>query len=68
MTMARLAGVLAAAGQQLAVDAPPRGGGRGASPTVGGLLATGAAGPRRLRYGTPRDLVLGVTVVRPDGA
>ncbi len=68
VTMARLAGVLAAAGQQLAVDAPPRGGGgRGVSPTVGGLLATGAAGPRRLRYGTPRDLVIGVTVVRPDG-
>ena len=67
VTMARLAGVLAAAGQQLAVDAPPRGLGRRASPTVGGLLATGAAGPRRLRYGTPRDLVIGVTVVRPDG-
>ena len=67
VTLARLAGVLAAAGQQLAVDAPPGGGSRGASPTVGGLLATGAAGPRRLRYGTPRDLVIGVTVVRPDG-
>ncbi len=67
VTMAQLDGVLAAAGQQLAVDAPPRGGGRGASPTVGGLLATGAAGPRRLRYGTPRDLVIGVTVVRADG-
>ncbi len=67
VTLARLAGVLAAAGQQLAVDAPPGGGRRAASPTVGGLLATGAAGPRRLRYGTPRDLVIGVTVVRPDG-
>jgi glycolate oxidase FAD binding subunit len=42
----------------------------GSSPgggTVGGALATGAAGPRRLRYGTPRDLVIGVTVIRADG-
>ena len=37
------------------------------SPTVGGVLATGAAGPRRLRYGTARDLLIGVTVVRADG-
>ncbi len=66
VTMARLAEVLAAAGQQLAVDVPP-GVARNGSPTVGGLLATGAAGPRRLRYGTPRDLVIGVTVVRADG-
>src|SRR5215472_3617715 len=45
-------------------------GGDGAYPaggTVGGTLATGAAGPRRLRYGTPRDLVIGLTVVRADG-
>ena len=35
--------------------------------TVGGTLATGTAGPRRLRYGTPRDLVIGITVVRADG-
>jgi glycolate oxidase FAD binding subunit len=36
--------------------------------TVGGLLATGVAGPLRLRYGTPRDLAIGITVVRADGA
>jgi len=50
------------------VDGP--GGGSGAHPgggTVGGTLATAAAGPRRLRYGTPRDLVIGVTVIRADG-
>ena len=40
---------------------PPRGG------TVGGVLAAGAAGPLRLRYGTPRDLNIGITVVRADG-
>jgi glycolate oxidase FAD binding subunit len=36
--------------------------------TVGGLIATGVAGPLRLRYGTPRDLLIGVTMVRADGA
>jgi glycolate oxidase FAD binding subunit len=35
--------------------------------TVGGLVATGAAGPYRARYGTMRDLLLGVTVVQADG-
>ena len=44
--------------------APPHGTGAG---TIGGVLATGAAGPLRLRYGTPRDLAIGITVVRADG-
>ena len=35
--------------------------------TIGGVLATGTAGPLRLRYGTPRDLAIGITVVRADG-
>jgi glycolate oxidase FAD binding subunit len=35
--------------------------------TIGGLIATGAAGPYRARYGTMRDLLVGVTVVRADG-
>jgi glycolate oxidase FAD binding subunit len=35
--------------------------------TVGGLIATGAAGPYRARYGTMRDLLVGLTVVRADG-
>lgn len=35
--------------------------------TVGGILATGDAGPLRHRYGAPRDLVLGMTVVLSDG-
>jgi glycolate oxidase FAD binding subunit len=75
--MRRLGEVLAAAGQQLALDGPGDGpvpagaepaGTEPAGPgTVGGTLATGTAGPRRLRYGTPRDLVIGITVVRADG-
>jgi glycolate oxidase FAD binding subunit len=73
----QLAGVLAVAKQQLALDPPPAipngvmaGHWAAAAPetaTVGGMLATGSAGPRRLRYGTPRDLIIGITVVRPDG-
>jgi glycolate oxidase FAD binding subunit len=62
-TLAALQGALAAHGQQLALDPP--------SPeraTIGGLVATGAFGPRRARYGTIRDLIIGVTLVRADGA
>jgi glycolate oxidase FAD binding subunit len=36
--------------------------------TIGGLLATGDAGPRRLAYGSLRELVIGATMVFPDGA
>jgi glycolate oxidase FAD binding subunit len=60
VTLGHLADVLAGAGQRLAVEGP-------ASATVGGVLAAGAAGPLRLRYGAPRDLLIGITVVRPDG-
>lgn len=35
--------------------------------TLGGLLATGDAGPSALVHGTLRDLVIGVTVVLADG-
>ncbi len=48
-------------GQQLALDQPRPGA------SVGGTLATARSGARRLQYGAPRDLVLGVTMVRADG-
>ena len=35
--------------------------------TIGGTLATSSSGPKRLLYGTARDLVLGVTAVTPTG-
>jgi glycolate oxidase FAD binding subunit len=54
---------LAAAGQWLALDPPTE----VAGATIGGLLATGESGARRLRYGGLRDLVIGVTIVRADG-
>jgi len=59
-TIGQLSAALGGAGQQLALDVP-------AEATVGGVVATGTAGPRRLRYGAPRDLLIGLTVVRPDG-
>ncbi|WP_150250167.1 FAD-binding oxidoreductase [Nocardiopsis deserti] len=59
--VAELYDVLAAAGQRLSAD-PVRTGG-----TVGGMVATGVSGPRRLLTGALRDLVIGMTVVRADG-
>ena len=35
--------------------------------TIGGIVATGAFGPRRARYGAVRDLIIGVQLVRADG-
>jgi glycolate oxidase FAD binding subunit len=35
--------------------------------TVGGIVATNDSGPRRHRYGAPRDLIIGVDLVRADG-
>jgi glycolate dehydrogenase FAD-binding subunit len=58
--MGSVAVILSAAGQRLALDVPP-------DVTVGGMIATGLAGPLRFRYGSPRDLLIGITVVRPDG-
>ena len=35
--------------------------------TIGGMTATNASGPSRLRYGSTRDLVLGMRVVQSSG-
>ena len=39
----------------------------GEAHTVGGVAATGISGPLRFRYGTMRDLLLGVRFVQADG-
>ena len=59
----RLAGLqsaLAAFGQRLSLDPP-------GDPTLGECLLDDLSGPLRHRFGTMRDLVIGVTVVLPDG-
>jgi glycolate oxidase FAD binding subunit len=58
--LSALAAQLAEQNQMLALDPP-------GDPTVGACLAGSLSGPRRHRYGAPRDLVLGVTVVLADG-
>jgi glycolate oxidase FAD binding subunit len=58
--MGDVAAALAAAGQEIALDVP-------AGATAGGVVASGLAGPRRLRYGSPRDLLIGITIVLANG-
>lgn len=62
LTAGAFATRLAARRQWLPVDPPGV-----ATRTVGGLAATAASGPLRARYGTLRDLVLGVRFVQADG-
>jgi glycolate oxidase FAD binding subunit len=58
---AELAATLAEAGQECVLDP------RSNDATVGGLLATGLSGHRRLRHGPLRDRVLEVRFVSGDG-
>jgi glycolate oxidase FAD binding subunit len=62
MTLSAVQAHLAPYGQHLPLEAedPDRA-------TIGGLIATTTAGPLRLSAGTPRDLVLWVEAVQPDG-
>lgn len=39
----------------------------GAKSSLGGIVATNAAGPLRLRYGAPRDMVIGMRIATTDG-
>jgi glycolate oxidase FAD binding subunit len=58
--LAELGEALAASGQRLSLDPP-------GDPTVGAVVAGNLSGPLRHRFGAPRDLVLGVTLVLADG-
>jgi len=62
ITLAELDRVLEQHGQMLPLDVADR-----ARSTVGGAVATNAYGRRRQRYGTAKDLIVGVGIVRPDG-
>jgi glycolate oxidase FAD binding subunit len=55
--------MLEAGGQSLRFT-PPR---SAWTSTVGGAVATNAAGIHRFRYGSPRDQLIGITAVRADG-
>jgi glycolate oxidase FAD binding subunit len=57
-----LQALLSTKGQMLALDPPwPD------RATIGGVVATNAFGPRRTRYGSIRDLIIGISLVRADG-
>ena len=61
-TLQQLQQTLAEHGQRLALDPlwPEQA-------TIGGILATNDSGPLRIRFGSLRDLVIGITLVLPDG-
>ena len=59
--LAELQAQVGRAGQLLGLDPPEDGA------TLGGVVSANASGPRRLRYGTTRDLLIGITVVLADG-
>jgi glycolate oxidase FAD binding subunit len=61
-TVGKLQKTLAEHGQTLAIDPlwPEQA-------TIGGILATNDSGSLRVRFGSLRDLIIGVTIVLPDG-
>ena len=61
-TVQKLQGALAQHGQRLALDAawPEKA-------TIGGILSTNESGALRVRFGSLRDLIIGVTLALPDG-
>jgi glycolate oxidase FAD binding subunit len=62
MTLANLQRTLAPHGQRLALDAP-----HPELATLGGLVSTNGFGPLRTRFGSLRDLIVGVSLIRADG-
>src|SRR3989475_5674930 len=62
ITLAEFQAKLATKGQWLALDPPDA-----QQATIGGILASNASGPKRLRYGTARDMVIGLRVVQANG-
>lgn len=62
MTLGSLTAVLARNHQRLTLDPP-----NGDRATVGGVLAANDSGPVRFAYGTARDIVIGMSMIEPDG-
>jgi glycolate oxidase FAD binding subunit len=61
-TLASANAILAEAGQWLPLDPS-----YAACATIGGIVATNDSGPRRHKYGAPRDLIIGVEMALCDG-
>ena len=61
-TLARVQDVVRAHGQRLALDPP-----QPDRATIGGIVAANAFGPLRTRFGSVRDLIIGVSIIRSDG-
>lgn len=62
LTLGALQAQLAKKEQRLALDPPDD-----EQSTIGGILASNASGPKRLRYGSARDMVIGLHVVQANG-
>ena len=62
ITLDALNASLAQHGQYLPLDPPCP-----SRATIGGILATNASGPLRVRYGAARDLLIGIRVALADG-
>ena len=60
--LADFQGKLAENGQWLPIDPPYTD-----RATLGGIIAANSSGPSRLRYGTARDLVIGLQVIQSNG-
>lgn len=56
-------GIVKGENQFLAIDPPHEESGA----TLGGIIATNDSGPRRLRFGTMRESLIGIKLVRSDG-
>lgn len=61
--LSEIEALLAAHGQFLAFEPPAFAG----DPTIGGVIAAGLSGPRRLQVGAARDFVLGAKLVEASG-
>ena len=65
--IAEIEKVLAASGQFLAFEPPSFATHAAARPTLGGAIAAGLSGPRRMHVGAARDFVLGAKLLNAQG-
>ena len=61
-TMEEITNALAEKGQMVPIESA-----WSSHATIGGVIASNESGPKRLKYGSARDFVIGLRVVYPDG-